>query len=397
MNIYDDGGKSVNQIFEQKKVAGVDRPRVKVNEVLKFGDRGISVEEARKRMLESGQAPSAVAQETAKNRTMGISDIAPQPVVEVPATETIETPVAVSVEQPTVIAETRVSNADGGNVPLPNTADNKAERVENDRFVAEIRQDRGEWVAEIRYKNGAGTEIFSARTKGDLMLKLLEGKGNATLRVRAAVRREKFGTSQFDQSVVLPEEVSIDDYNAMPEKAQKVFLSNLEVAASTLFVTHHPEFYRTSNNQEALLSFLSSRQLPVTYRNLVLAFEDLTEDGLLEVKPQEAPTVVPSLTVSQPAPRVEDSTPVTVAPVPASASAVSASVPAGGVVRKRGTTGLQPGDSSVNAEITEEPAQSRGPSEAELRKMSPIGKPVSQDLQAAYKAEIASRRRQRQF
>ena len=39
----------------------------RVGEVVKFGDKGISVEEARRKMLEAGQAPKGIQQETRKN------------------------------------------------------------------------------------------------------------------------------------------------------------------------------------------------------------------------------------------------------------------------------------------------------------------------------------------
>ena len=44
----------------------------KVGEVVKFGDRGISVEEARRKMLEAGQAPKGIQSETRKNEAVGV-------------------------------------------------------------------------------------------------------------------------------------------------------------------------------------------------------------------------------------------------------------------------------------------------------------------------------------
>ena len=41
----------------------------RVGEVVKFGDKGISVEEARRKMLEAGQAPKGIQRETRKNES----------------------------------------------------------------------------------------------------------------------------------------------------------------------------------------------------------------------------------------------------------------------------------------------------------------------------------------
>lgn len=394
---------SVQRVFDQKVAAG-EKPRVRVSDLVNYKDGGISVEEARKRMLEAGQAPAQIASETKHNRAVGATQ-APPPAAPAPAV-VVEQPVLVNGEPVPQAQQIKINAAGDAEIqplvtkqvtlpPAPAPVDNKAERVESDRYAIEIRQENGEWAAELMYKNGAGSEKFTARTKSELMLKLAEGKANATLRIRAAVRREKFGTSQFDQSYILPDDVTVEDFNAMSEGAQKAFIRNMEAAAGVLFVNSHPEFHRSNKNTEALLSFLQTRDLPITSRNLELAFEDLAEDGLLDVKPQVVPISVPSVTV--PAPKVEDSTSVAPQPVPAPAAPAPVVAPAGGVVRKRGTTGLQPGDSSTSAELPEETTAPREPSVAELRKMSPIGKPVTGDLRAAYQADLASRRRQRQF
>jgi len=84
----------------------------------------------------------------------------------------------------------------------------------------------------------------------------------------------------------------------------------------------------------------------------------------------------------------EDSVPAPKVASPASAEVI----PEGTVVavRKRGSSGLQPGHSSLPSGEQgrpEDDGKGKELSEAELRKLSPIGKPVSKDLRAAANAE----------
>jgi hypothetical protein len=255
----------------------------------------------------------------------------------------------------------------------------KIERVENSQFVAEIKQEDGKWVGEIRYKNGAGTEKFSAATKNQLMVKLLEGKGHATLRVNKAVRREKLGWSELDRQYPLPNDITVEDFNAMSDKQQDHLLLTVATQQVIIFREAHPEFYKDPENKNAkkLNDFLNKEKLPITARNLEYAFDELTDSNLppevrLEEKPGAQPApVAPSLDQPAPAtaPARTDSAPAAAAPVPAPAAAVPAAPVV--TVRKRGTTGLQPGQSSSETEPVrpEGGRESRELSEAELRKL----------------------------
>lgn len=392
---------NINKVIADKQRSGDPTLRVHTKEVLSYKDKGLSVEEARKRMIEAGQAPKGIAGETLKNRAAGA--VASKPAEPAPA-EPVEPaapapePVAAT-PAPAPVVEVKPAPAErgqGGSQPNVDAGDTRAEHLENDRFSVDIRQERGEWAAVITFKNGAGTEKFTARTKNELLMKLAEGKGNATLRVRAAVRREKLGNTQYDQTYVLPDGVSVEDFNALGENAKRVFIQNLEVAAGNLFIHQHPEYYPTEQNADTLWAFLANKQLPITYRNMCLAYDDLTEDGLLETRPQEAkPEPVSVTPAPAPAPKVEDSTPAAV-PAPAAPAAAPAPAPAV-VVRTRGSSGLQPAQSSVtNTGLEEQPATPKEPSAAELRAKAPIGKPVrGSELEAEYKKLMADRARNR--
>lgn len=402
---------NINQVIAKKQLAGDSVLRVRTQEVLSYKDNGLSVEEARKRMLEAGQAPKGIAKEAQKNRAVGVvvpkpaaeSVVAPEPAAPAADAPAVVVPV-VPASEPVATVEVKPAPAErgsGGSVPSADAVDTRAEHLENDRFIVDIKQDRGEWAAVITFKNGAGTEKFTARTKNELMMKLAEGKGNATLRVRAAVRREKLGTAQYDSTYSLPDGVTLDEFNALSEGAKRAFIQNLEVAAGNLFLHRNPDYLPTEKNADTLWSFLTSRNLPITYRNMCLAYEDLSEDGLLETKPQpqaaQTPISVPVAPVPAPAPKAEDSAPVAV-PMPATPVVVPTPAPAAVVVRTRGTSGLQPGQSSVtNAELEERPAAPTEPSAAELRAKAPINKPLrGSALEAEYKQLMAERSRNRQ-
>ena len=331
----------------------------RVGEIVKFGDKGISVEEARKKMLEAGQAPKGIQSETRKNEAVGVirgvggNTPTVQPESSAPAvvTEVIAEVPLTPPNIPVVIAE----------VPA------QEDKVENSKFSARIFQEDGEWVAEIVYKNGAGTERFTAASKQALNLKLLEGKGNATLRVRESIRREKYGT-ELDKVYTLPDYMTQEAFDAMPALAQQGMIDT--IATQEAFQLHqaHPEFYINEENSLKIQKFLNKRELPFTVRNMEYAYYELEESEELDSRPTPQ-LVAPS--VIAPAPRVEDSAPAA-APATAPVSTVAAPAAPAVVTRKRGTTGLRPGDSSAaNTELdqTEESQKSSEPSEAELRKL----------------------------
>ena len=193
--------------------------------------------------------------------------------------------------------------------------------------------------------------------------------------MREAIRREKYGV-ELDQEYNLPDYMTQEAFNALPAEAQQGMLDTIAANAGNAFKDLHPEYYPTPGNSERVQKFLNrqpnstgGRGLPYTVQNLEFAFAELSEqDPEWEFRPVPK-FVAPSVLASAPA--TEDSVPapaVSVAPVSTEAAPAAPAV----VVRKRGTTGLQPGFSSAantELETTEEGSTPREPSVAELRSM----------------------------
>lgn len=405
----------------------------KVGETLKFRDHGVSVEEARKQMLAAGEAPRGILGETNKNAAVLPAPPTPAPKAKLPTSAKLtvltedgsdgdstvvkadsaseldaiikrahgqafaaktklrvdflseEETAAPVVGTPVVVPAAEVTSAPA--------KEDQVERVENAKYAIEIKQEDGDWVAEITYKNGAGAEKFIASSRRELMLKLAEGKANGTLRVRESIRREKYGTD-LDKVYTLPDYMTQEAYDALPREAQFGMLDTLATQHALLLHQEHPEFYIDEENSIKIQKFLTKRDLPFTAKNMAWAYEELSDAEELNVRPTQK--TAPSVSVPA-APAVDSAVPAASAPV-ASAPVVQAAPAV--QVRKRGTTGLQPSQSSAgNSELdtTEDRSKPRELSEAELRKTSPVGQAPSADLKRAYQESLAARKRNRQF
>lgn len=312
---------------------------MKVQDVLRYRPTKdtLDVEAARKAMIEAGEMPRGLAGETKKNNA--VKPAVPEPKVEVKPepVQKIE-----EVKQPEVVAEQEPKQP-------------QIERVETKDFVGELKQENGQWVGEIRYKNGAGTEKFTAPTQRALTLKILEGKGHASLKVRKVIREQKYGI-ETDKSYVF-EGLTQEEYDSLPDRARQELLDKKAMEAAIAWKRDHPEYINTNENWTTIKKFLDNKELPYTYNNLEYAYSILTEDEQLELR---EPVVVET-------PKSEDSAPAVVkeqiapAVVPETAPVVQP--------RKRGTTGLQPGFSSVSLELEEsgDGNEPRELSEAELK------------------------------
>lgn len=252
--------------------------------------------------------------------------------------------------------------------------DGQARKVENSHFIGSIFREGKDWVAEIVYKNGSGTERFVANSKDDLMAKLLEGKGHGTVKVREVVKESKrrllYGEENdtwdfFFKQVEESHGLTVDQYNALPEASRALVQDTVQAQQILAFQTNWPEYYATAKNFENVAKYLNKRNWPLTYRNLELAYKDLTADDELDLRPAArvdvAPQATPEVQAQPVAARVEDST----APVAAPAAAVAP------VVHKRGTSGIVPGSSSAAsnepAARAEDGTAQRVLSEKELR------------------------------
>jgi len=366
----------------------------KVSDHMKFGENNkqLTVEQAKAAMIAAGEAPGSVrmkeandarraayktaiaaglplsevrriAAEAAERAAEGTAVAFPEAIVEPPATSS-PVPAKSAVSRTAAPVSVQANRA----VPaqVVNAQPEKAERVETKKFIGVIKQEGGLWVAEITYKSGAGTERFTATTKNQLMLKLLEGKANGTLKVRDVTRAAKLGEPEFDHAysfVGIPQA----EYDAMSDAAKSA-LVDAEAAKATIgFKEDYPEFYPTALNSQKITGFLDARRAVFTYSNLVKAFEALTATEELELRPEnELPTVL-----EDSAPAGDSAAVAVTQPAVSTAPAVSASEPQ---VRKRGTTGIMPGFSSAGEdtelETSEEGDEQRQPSRAELMTLS---------------------------
>lgn len=273
-------------------------------------------------------------------------------------------------------------------IRVPVEPEEAAKTIDHKHFTGKISRDGKLWVAEIFYKNGAGTERFSANSKDELMLKLLEGKGNGTLRVRKAVQNEKLGADHQDWNYIVQQirdayNITEEEYLASPQSVRAAMVDNVQFVETKEFIANNPEYeekYATDANKERIARWLENKKpqsWPMTSHNLQLAFEDLLADDLLEIdsdyllkkQVSAAPTAV-EVPAQPVATRTEDSA-VAAAPAPAAPTA-QAQAPAAPVVRKRGTTGLIPGSSSAVVETAtraEDGNKQPEPSVSELRNM----------------------------
>ena len=307
----------------------------------------------------NGQVPPAVA-----------------PVSQVP------TPEAARVVQVRTAADQRAGVVQP--VATPTARDLRAERIDTPQFYGEIKQDGGQWVAELIYKNGAGTERFTATTKNGLMFKLLEGKGHATVQVRRVNNEVRRRFTEYDTTYKF--DMPQKDYDSLSESVKAgLIAAQADRAAIAFKEAHTDDFYPTAYNSQKLMEFLDSKHAVVTLGNLEKAFEELAANDELEVRTETVTPYVP-----EGAAELEDSIPpVAAAPAVSTASAPVTPEP---VVRKRGTTGLMPGFASAGAtapelDETEDGNQQRELSDAELKALTP------EQHRVLYQASLAANRK----
>ena len=300
-------------------------------------------------------------------------------------------PVAPTPEAKVVTVRTAADQRAGITQPVvtPTARDLRAERIDTPQFWGEIKQDGGQWVAELVYKNGAGTERFAAPTKNALMFKLLEGKGHATVQVRRVTNDIKRRFTEWEKTYKF-EGMTQADYEKLSDSAKESLIAaQADRAAIAFKEAHTDDFYPTAYNSQKLMELLDSKQAIVSFANLEKAFEELSANDELEVRTETVTPYVP-----EGAAELEDSnTPVVPTPAVSTPAAVPTPEP---VVRKRGTLGLMPGFASSGATTpeldgTEDGNQPRELSVAELKALTPA------QHRALYQASLAANKKGRSF
>lgn len=249
-------------------------------------------------------------------------------------------------------------------------------------------QEGRDWFIEIVYKNGAGTERWTANTQKDLIKQLAKAKAHASRKI-AQLKEDN------DELIVgdVPDNwdgfladlkeahgFTLDQFNALPEQSREAIRDSVEATHIVRFLETTPNYYQSATNYQRLTQYLASRDLPITYRNLTIAYRKLNRQDLLEQRPehtqaQPVPVAAPVAVVPQvSAPESTNDHQVVVAePVAAVPTAPTPAAPVP-TVRKRVLTGLIPGSSSAApvavVEKPEEGITPQEPSEHELRTMS---------------------------
>lgn len=249
----------------------------------------------------------------------------------------------------------------------------------------------GEWYTEIDLGDGSGKQIFKGRRKDDVTAQLIQAQTHASRKIRQQERQLKLGQGLVvpdkEQPVVpfAPRELTKEERWQLsqdlqdPSKAasamEKMLAASIGAGPEDIRTTLneskeasrmmqgyiiasrwkalHPEFYADSPaNLAAMEAYFVKNQLAVTEKNFDIAFQDLSDSGLLETAPvpDEVPENIPAV-APQPVPVERRDSPAT---PPARARSASA-------------TGLSPRSSSVRSGA--EPTTPAGPTAEELRRM----------------------------
>jgi hypothetical protein len=211
------------------------------------------------------------------------------------------------------------------------------ETFEDVEFVVETYKDNrdNKWYGLIRFRPNAdgsqsGEERFVADSQGELSLKLLKGKANATLKVRSVVRARKMGGNPdlkeaHDLEILKLNQLTVAEFNALPDKSKALLRDNAYSKEFLTFKDSHPEYGLSSEtgikNAQTMIGYLNKQGWPITARNLEIAWNDLEAANKLQIPEPSETASVPSV--------------VSLPPVPPAPPA-----------RKRGSSALVPGGSS---------------------------------------------------
>jgi len=299
----------------------------------------------------------------------------PEPVAQVePEEQALPEPQVVPERQPVPALQV---------VPEPQVvpdSEPQGKRVVSDDKLSKISyyKDGKDWILEIESKNGHGTQRFLATSKDDLIQKLGVAQANATKKIHDYKEEIEFGDRADTWDTVFnfmrdDLHISLEDYGKMPQQVKDLTIANIQAEQVRSFQSEYPNYYYTENNFKKISQYLEKREIPMTFHNLRLAWNKLTDDDMLDIRPEEATQeapVVASVPVSvQPAaPVVANSTSAAVSTAAPASAAPAATAPAP-VARKRGTTGIMPGSSAATQTVTEESTKPRILSEAELKAM----------------------------
>lgn len=266
--------------------------------------------------------------------------------------------------------------------PLATGVETEPFHEEDANSIRDIRRDGRDWIATIQYRNGAGTETFRASNYRELLMKILTGKGHATLKIRAQAQELSRGLKEgfkldnwadFQKKVLdsgnAGHGISRAEYEALPEGAQSTLIDVVQSTEAAAFMQENPSYVATPKNLETIIHFLNKQKVPITSRNLGYAFSELKASGKLETKANAEPTAPGQAAPASPAAPATPQVEVAAAPQAAP--------------RKRGSTGIIPGSGSFGNTRTRVTPSEVTPEQA---KSMPLG-----DLQREMRREAAVR------
>lgn len=211
-------------------------------------------------------------------------------------------------------------------------------RDDKGRFVA---KEEPEQVDEVVYRreidlgDGSGKQVFEAASMEELIDKLADAQTHATRKIRelaqstkAAPKEEKVEPLTEEQRWLLSQELISDPLTTFEKLVEKSFgrkpkdiqeklarVEQIERAqredeAAKEWMKNHPEYHATPKNGERFARYFQLYNLDTTnVENIQKAFEDLSQSGLLESKPEEKSTTASATKQGQSEERRIDATP----------------------------------------------------------------------------------------
>lgn len=96
-------------------------------------------------------------------------------------------------------------------------------------------------------------------------------------------------TQAFDISFKAKFGMPVEEFAARQNKRDEDAQVTREKAETDIFKDNHPEFLACDENRDAMIAYMHKHSLKWRAKNLDIAFRELSESGLLKLRPEEAP------------------------------------------------------------------------------------------------------------
>jgi hypothetical protein len=168
---------------------------------------------------------------------------------------------------------------------------------------------------EIDLGDGSGKQVFKAETAEALLDVLTEAQKNATIKIREQAfelkRAQRAQPERIDTTIATKRDLSAQELlditnelaNNPASAVDKIFKAQTGLTAAEVgtfindfknaqsvakadtdfLMNHQNDYVPSAQNASRIEKFLADEKLPHTHKNLEYAFQELTENGLLEV------------------------------------------------------------------------------------------------------------------